>query len=113
VRKPKGKKSLERPRRRWEDNIKVGLPNVRLGMNYVDLVQDRERWRALLIAVTNFPLPQNERNFLTGSESASVTGRTLLNGTLDRRGILHTWVKKAHRNSLGKSAREDLGVDGE
>jgi hypothetical protein len=41
----------ERPRRRWEDNIKVALHEVGWGMDWIDLAQDRDRCRALLKAV--------------------------------------------------------------
>jgi hypothetical protein len=49
VGKPEGKRSLRRPRRRWEDNIKIDLQEVGCrGMDWIELVQDRDRWRALL-----------------------------------------------------------------
>jgi len=45
VGKPEGKRSLGRPRRRWEDNIKMDLQEVRCGhMDWIELAQDRERW---------------------------------------------------------------------
>jgi hypothetical protein len=54
VGKPEGKRPLGRPRRRWEDNIKVDLHEVRCeGMDWIELAQDRERWRALENAVMN------------------------------------------------------------
>jgi hypothetical protein len=53
-----GKKKLGRPRRRWEDNIKKDLQEIeRGGMNWIDLVRDRERWRALVNAVMNLRVP--------------------------------------------------------
>jgi len=46
VGKPDGKKPLGRPRRRWEDNIKMDLQEVGCGdMDWIELVQDRNRWR--------------------------------------------------------------------
>ena len=56
---PEGKRPLGRPRRRWEDNIKMDLQEVRCGgMDRVDLVYDRDRcWTALLNAVMNLQAP--------------------------------------------------------
>ena len=66
VGKPEGKKPLGRPKRRWEDNIKVDLQEVGCGgMDWIELSQDRERWRALLNAVMNRRVAQNAGNFLT------------------------------------------------
>jgi len=58
VRKPKGKISLVRPTRRWEDNIKMDLQEVGCeGMDWIELAQDRERCRARVNAVMNLRFP--------------------------------------------------------
>ena len=54
VGKPDGKRPLGRPRRRWEDNIKMDLREVRGGGDWIELAQDRDRWRALVNTVMNF-----------------------------------------------------------
>ena len=56
--KPERKRPLGRPRCRWEDNITMDLQEVGCGgMNWIDLAQDRDRWRALVNAVMNFRFP--------------------------------------------------------
>jgi hypothetical protein len=58
VAKPEGKRPLGRPRHRWEDNIKMDLQEVGLrGMDWIDLVQDRDRWWALVNAGMNLWVP--------------------------------------------------------
>jgi hypothetical protein len=53
VGKPEGKRSLGRPRRGWEDNIKMDLQEVGGGCDWMEVAQDRDRWRALVNAVMN------------------------------------------------------------
>ena len=56
--KPEGKSPLGRPRRRWEDNVKMGLQEVGCGsMDWIKLAQDRDSWRALMTAVMNLRVP--------------------------------------------------------
>jgi hypothetical protein len=58
VGKPEGRRQLERPRRRWEDHIKMDLREVGWGgMDWINLAEDRDRWRALLNAVMNLRVP--------------------------------------------------------
>jgi hypothetical protein len=56
--RPEGRRPLGRPRRRWEDNIKMGLQDLGwVGMNWIELAQDRDRWRAVVSAVMNLRVP--------------------------------------------------------
>ena len=56
--KPEGKSTLGRPRCRWEDNIKMDVQEVGCGvMEWIELAQDRDRWRALVNAVMNLWFP--------------------------------------------------------
>jgi hypothetical protein len=58
VGKPKGKRALGRPRRRWEDNNKMDLQEMGCGgVDWIVLAQDRDRWRALVNAVMNLRPP--------------------------------------------------------
>jgi hypothetical protein len=58
VGKPEGKRPLGRPRHRWEDNIRMDLQEVGCGcVDWTELAQDRDRWRALVSAVTNLWVP--------------------------------------------------------
>jgi hypothetical protein len=58
VGKPEGKRPLGRPRRRWEDHIKMELLKVGGGRGeWMELAQDRDRWRALVGTVRNFRIP--------------------------------------------------------
>jgi hypothetical protein len=54
VEKPEGQRPMGRPRRRWEDNIKMDLQEVRCGgIDWIGLAQDRDRWRAVVSSVKN------------------------------------------------------------
>jgi hypothetical protein len=54
VGKLEGKRPLRRPRRRWMDNIKIDLKD---GMDWIDLAQDRDQWRALVNTMMNLRVP--------------------------------------------------------
>jgi hypothetical protein len=58
VEEAEGKRPQRRPRHRWMDNIKMDLAEAGLGdMYWIGLVQDRDKWRALVKAVINFQVP--------------------------------------------------------
>jgi hypothetical protein len=58
VGRPEGDRPLERPRRRWEDNIKIDLREIGIdGVNWIQLAQDRVHWRALVNTVMNLRVP--------------------------------------------------------
>ena len=58
VGKPEGMRSLWRPRRRWVDNIRMDLQEVGCGyVDWIGLVQDRDRWRTLVSAVMDLRVP--------------------------------------------------------
>jgi hypothetical protein len=58
VGRSEGKRPLRRPRRRWKDNIKMDLQEVRCeGMDWIDLAQDGDSWRALVNAIMILRVP--------------------------------------------------------
>ena len=78
VGKPEGR-PLERPRRRWVDNIRMDLQEVGCGyMDWIGLAQDKGRWRTLVSAVMNLRVPCNAGNFLTSCKPVSFSRRTAL-----------------------------------
>jgi hypothetical protein len=67
VGKPEGKRPLGRPRGKWEDNIKMDLHEVGCGdMDWIELAQDRDSWRAHVTLVMNLRVPKNAGYFVTG-----------------------------------------------
>jgi hypothetical protein len=66
VGKPEGKRPLVRARRRWVDNIKIDLREIGWdGMDWIDLAQDRDQWRAHVNTVMNLRVPKNAGKFLS------------------------------------------------
>jgi hypothetical protein len=62
----KGRDHSLRPRRRWEDNIRMDLREIGWeGVDWIHLAQDRDQWWALVNTVMNFGVPEKARNFLT------------------------------------------------
>ena len=81
VGKPEGKRPLGKRRCRWENKNKMDLQEVGCwNMDWIELAQGRDRWRALVIAVMNLPVSQNARNFLTSKKLVSFSRMTLLHG---------------------------------
>jgi hypothetical protein len=79
VGKPEVKRSLGRPRHRWEDNIKTDLTEIGFeGVNWIHLAQDRYQWQALVSMVVNLWFPINLGNFLSGWTTAGFLRRTQL-----------------------------------
>jgi hypothetical protein len=66
------KRPLGRPRRRWEDNIKMDLQEVECGgVDWIELAKDRDSWRKLVSAVMNLRFPGNVGKFLTSCKLVS------------------------------------------
>jgi hypothetical protein len=64
VGRPEGKRTLGRPRRRWVDSIKMAFVEVGWGdVDWIGLVQDRGRWRALVNSVLNLRVPERLHNW--------------------------------------------------
>ena len=81
VGKPEGKRALGRPRRRWEDNIKMDLQEVGGDCgDWMELAQVRDRWSALVSTVMNIRVPKMRGIFCLVAEPVSFSRRTLLHG---------------------------------
>jgi hypothetical protein len=76
-----GKRPPGRSRHMWEDNIKMSLREIGWGgMDWSDLAQDRDQWRALVNTVMNLRIPSNFRKFLSGRVTGGFSRRTQLHG---------------------------------
>jgi hypothetical protein len=79
VGKPEGKRPLGRPRRRWVDNVKMDLREMRWdGVDWIDMAQDRDQWRALVNTILNLRVSLNAGKFLSGCTSGGSSRRAQL-----------------------------------
>jgi hypothetical protein len=79
VGKPERKRPLGRRRRRWVDNIKIVLREIgRDGMDWIDLAQDRDKWKALVNTVMNLRVPKNAGKFLSSCKICGFSRRAQL-----------------------------------
>jgi hypothetical protein len=77
--KQEGRRPLGRPRLRWEGNIKVDLREIGWGgMDWIDLAQDRDQWRALVNVVINLWVPHGVGKFLSSCITGCVSRRAQL-----------------------------------
>jgi hypothetical protein len=79
VGKPKGKRTLGRPRLRWVDNIKMDVRGIGWdGMDWINLTQSMDQWRAFMNAVINLRVPKNAGNFLSSCTVGSFSRKAQL-----------------------------------
>jgi hypothetical protein len=79
VGKPQGKRPLIRPRPRWVNNIKIDLREIEWdGMDWMNLVQDRHQYRALVNTVMNLRVPLNSGKFLSSYKIVGSSRRAQL-----------------------------------
>jgi hypothetical protein len=79
--KLEGRRPLGRPRRRWADNIRMDLVEVRWGgVDWIGLAHDRDRWKALVNSVLNFRVPQNAGNISSVQTSRDLSSSAQLHG---------------------------------
>jgi hypothetical protein len=76
-----GKRPLGRPRCRREDNIRMDLREIEWGgMDWIDLAQDRDQWRALVDTVMNLRVPKHVGKFVSSFATGGLLRRTQLHG---------------------------------
>jgi hypothetical protein len=79
VGKREGKRPLGRPRRRWANKIKMDLKEIEWGgMEWIDLAQDRDQWRALVNTVMNLRAPKNAEKLLSSCTTGDFSRRAQL-----------------------------------
>jgi hypothetical protein len=79
VGRPEGKRPVERPRRRWEDNIKIDLREIGIdGANWIRLAQDRVQWRAFVSTVMNLRVSMKEAGYCLKAECLSAFQKNIL-----------------------------------
>jgi hypothetical protein len=79
--KPEGRRPLEKPRRRWVGNVKIDLREIGWGgMDWIDLVQDRNQWRALVNTVMNLLVAYNFGKFLSSCTIGGFSRRAYFHG---------------------------------
>jgi hypothetical protein len=77
--KPEGKRRLGRPRRRWMDNIKMDLWEIGWGgLDWIDLAQERDQWRAVVNTILNLRVPQGVGKFLSSCTTGGFSRRAQL-----------------------------------
>jgi hypothetical protein len=78
---PEGKRPPGVPRRRWEDNIKMDVREIVWGsMDWIDLAQKRDQWRALVNTLMNFRVPYNFGKFLSSCATGGFSRKAQLHG---------------------------------
>jgi hypothetical protein len=81
VGKPEGKRPLGRPKRRWGDNIMMGIREIGWGfMDWIGLAVDRNQWKALVNTVMKLRVPYNFGKVLSCCATDGFSRRTQLNG---------------------------------